>query len=224
MHTLLEKHDGKPIDESDHKASNEALAAEQLADKDPHARADQAHESRLLTKNQISEMALGIRELSKKLSQIRLKLNVRNVFILGKAHDETLIKFQRETAEWILAKHSRYNVYEYTQTLIGHLANSCSYVEDKLESNRIFDSDGLMAVEPSYRSRLKYWNNELCDKKPQTFDIVLAVSTISVGFCKSLIIDRFTSSAETVQSSTPRGCSSASCLRYSPSHLGPLAS
>ena len=80
-------------------------------DKDPHAHAEQTQHSRLLTKKQISDMALGIRELSKKLAQIRLKLHVKNIFILGKAHDETLIKHSRETADWLLTKDANYNVY-----------------------------------------------------------------------------------------------------------------
>ncbi|KAF1846867.1 ATP-NAD kinase [Cucurbitaria berberidis CBS 394.84] len=159
VHTLLEKHDGKPIDDTEQTASHEGLVAEHRIDKDPLSHAGQTHHSRLLTKNQISEMALGIRELSKKLAQIRLKLNVRNIFILAKAHDETLIKYTRETADWVLAKNSRYNVY----------------VEDKLEKNRIFDAEGLLGKNQSYQSRLKYWTNELCAKRPQTFDIVLAL-------------------------------------------------
>jgi NAD+ kinase len=100
VHTLLEKHDGHvPMKED---ASYEGLAQERLVDKDPHNHSDQSQHSRLLTKKQISDMAFGIRELSKKLAQIRLKLNVRNVFILGKAHDETLISHARETTTWLL--------------------------------------------------------------------------------------------------------------------------
>jgi predicted transcriptional regulator len=56
-------------------------------------------------------MAFGIRELSKKLAQIRLKLHVKNIFILGKAHDETLIKHSRETVDWLLSKEEGYKVY-----------------------------------------------------------------------------------------------------------------
>lgn len=56
-------------------------------------------------------MAFGIRELSKKLAQIRLKLHVKNVFILGKAHDETLIQHSRETTDWLLTKDKNYRVY-----------------------------------------------------------------------------------------------------------------
>lgn len=108
VHTLLEKHDGIPA--KDQSVSYEGLAQEKRMDKDPHSHAEQSHHSRLLTKKQISDMAFGIRELSKKLAQIRLKLYVRNVFILGKAHDETLIQHSRETTEWLLTKNSEYRV------------------------------------------------------------------------------------------------------------------
>lgn len=64
---------------------------------------DQATHSRLLTKRQLSDMAWGVRELSKKLGSLRLKLQVRNVFLLTKAHDETLIIYTREVARWLLA-------------------------------------------------------------------------------------------------------------------------
>jgi NAD+ kinase len=147
----------------DHKASYEGLAQEKRVDKDPHSHAEQTQHSRLLTKKQISDMALGIRELSKKLAQIRLKLQVRNIFILGKAHDETLIRHSRETAEWLLTKDEKYKVY----------------VEQTLEDNKTFDAAGLLEKDPSYKERLKYWTNELCAQKPQTFDIVLAVRFMS---------------------------------------------
>lgn len=105
-------------------------------------------------------MAFGIRELSKKLAQIRLKLHVRNIFILAKAHDETLIKHTRETVDWLLTKNSKYKVY----------------VEETLENNKLFDAKDLLKKHPEYEGRLKFWTNELCHNKPQTFDIALAVS------------------------------------------------
>ena len=55
-------------------------------------------------------MAFGIRELAKKLAQIRVKLNVQNIFILTKAHDESLIADTRETTEWLLTKNKGYRV------------------------------------------------------------------------------------------------------------------
>lgn len=60
--------------------------------------------SRLLTKKQLSDMAWGVRELSKTLGGIRLKLRVKTVFLLTKAHDETLIEYTREVAAWLLSK------------------------------------------------------------------------------------------------------------------------
>lgn len=60
--------------------------------------------SRLLTKRQLSDMAWGVRELSKTLGTLRLKLRVKTVFLLTKAHDETLIGYTREVATWLLNK------------------------------------------------------------------------------------------------------------------------
>ena len=59
-------------------------------------------QSRLLTKKQLSEMAMGIRELSKKLSHIRMKLHVRSIFILTKVHDEELVLDTQEIVLWLL--------------------------------------------------------------------------------------------------------------------------
>jgi NAD+ kinase len=160
VHTLLEKHDG--MEQQDRNASYEGLAQERTLDKDPHGHAEQSHHSRLLTKKQISDMAFSIRELSKKLAQIRLKLNVRNIFILAKAHDETLIRHTRETVGWLLTKNPNYRVY----------------VEETLAHNKLFDAKGLLEKDPSYEGRLRFWTNELCHDKPQTFDIALAVSSL----------------------------------------------
>lgn len=65
---------------------------------------DQNVHSRLLTKRQLSEMAIGVRELSKKLGSIRLKLKVTTIFLLTKAHDSDLIELTRNIAAWLLAK------------------------------------------------------------------------------------------------------------------------
>jgi len=157
VHELLEKHDGVPAQQNGQ--SYEGLAQERLVDKDPNSNAEATQHSRLLTKKQISDMAFGIRELSTKLSQIRLKLHVKNIFILGKAHDESLIKNTRETVEWLFMKSSAYKVY----------------VEHTLEDNKIFDKKSLLDKDASYEARLKFWTNELAEEKPQMFDIVLAL-------------------------------------------------
>jgi len=173
VHSLLEKHEG--VNMGDHNASYEGLSQERRMDKDPHAHAEQTQHSRLLTKKQISDMAFGIRELSKKLAQIRLKLHVQNIFILGKAHDETLIHHSREVTDWLLTKDENYRVYVVFERINVLWLTARSYIEHTLEDNKIFDAPGLLEKNPAYQGRLKYWTDELCSQKPQTFDIVLAV-------------------------------------------------
>lgn len=131
--------------------------------------------SRLLTKKQLSDMAWGVRELSKRLGSIRLKLKVKTVFLLTKAHDETLIGNTREVAKWLLSadREVRYNVW----------------VEDNLRENKKFDSKGLLDfLDKEYKEkakdspenwrlerRLKYWKNDICKTKPHTFDFVVTL-------------------------------------------------
>jgi NAD+ kinase len=59
-------------------------------------------DSRMLSKKQLSDMAYGIRELSKNLAHMKLKLKVQNVFILGKAHDNLVVEHTRELVVWLL--------------------------------------------------------------------------------------------------------------------------
>lgn len=158
VHSLLERHDGKPI--QDVGLSYEGLAQEHHVDKDPHNHKDQIHHSRLLTKKQISDMAFGIRELSKKLAQLRLQLSVRNVFVLGKAQDDKLVGYERELVEWLLGTYPDMNVY----------------VEETMKEHHVFDTEGLLSQHASFRERLRWWNVKLCQEQPQMFDIVLAVS------------------------------------------------
>jgi NAD+ kinase len=89
----------------------EAINAERKQDKDPEGNEPSQHvQSRLLTKRQLSEMAMGIRELAKKLAHLQLKLKIKNIFILAKVHDQTLIQHTRELAGWLLEKDEHYNV------------------------------------------------------------------------------------------------------------------
>lgn len=60
--------------------------------------------SRLLTKKELSDMARGVRELSKKLGSIRLRLHVKSVFLLIKAHDPSLIEKAKDMVDWLLSK------------------------------------------------------------------------------------------------------------------------
>ncbi|KAM3087242.1 hypothetical protein ACMFMG_001346 [Clarireedia jacksonii] len=120
-------------------------------------------------------MAWGVRELSKRLGSIRLKLKVRTVFLLTKAHDEELIENTREVARWLLSpeRQVRYTVY----------------VEENLRENKRFNASGLLeelekleqaaGIPKSngdrHTRRLRYWTNEMCRNRPHTFDFLVSL-------------------------------------------------
>ncbi|KAI9830479.1 MAG: hypothetical protein M1826_004716 [Phylliscum demangeonii] len=122
---------------------------------------ESAAHSRFLTKRQLSDIALGVRELSKHLGGIRLKLHVQKVFVLTKAYDESLIANTRDLARWLLS------------AKLG--ASFVVYVEETLEKNPKFDADAIEAENPSARGRLRYWTKEMCGGKRQIFDFVITL-------------------------------------------------
>jgi NAD+ kinase len=120
-----------------------------------------ATQSRLLTKKQLSDMAMSVRSLAKKLGSLKVKMNIRTVFLLTKAYDKTLISKTQEVARWLLSR----------ERDVPYIV----YVEDTMEDNETFDAKGLLAEDESYGPRLKYWNNELAKRKPHTFDFVVTL-------------------------------------------------
>ncbi|KAI0459828.1 ATP-NAD kinase-like domain-containing protein [Xylaria acuta] len=133
--------------------------------------------SRLLTKKQLTEMAWGVRELSRRLGMVRLKFRVENIFLLTKPYDEDLIPKTRELAKWLLSKDRsvRYTIY----------------IQDTLKGNKRFDLPGLIeelrseyieAAEmdqdtPSEAMgrRIRFWAEDMCRKRPHTFDFIITL-------------------------------------------------
>ncbi|KAH7251724.1 ATP-NAD kinase-like domain-containing protein [Fusarium tricinctum] len=133
--------------------------------------------SRLLTKQQLSDMAWGVRELSRRLSSMRIRFKVKSIFILTKIYDQDLIPKTRELVKWLL-QHS----HEVAYTV---------YVQDKLRSNKKFDVNGVIdevskgyveagkmdeqAVKEALTKRLRYWDENMCRTRPHTFDFVISL-------------------------------------------------
>lgn len=86
--------------------------------------------NRGMTKKELSDMALGVRELSKRLGMIgfkfrgkkliylggaRMKLRVKTIIIITKKHDHALVAMTRQVTEWLLhhseGKKEPYSVY-----------------------------------------------------------------------------------------------------------------
>ena len=120
-----------------------------------------ATQSRLLTKKQLSEMAMSVRSLAKKLGSLKVKLKIKTVFLLTKAHDQTLIGKTREVTRWLLSK----------ERDVPYII----FVENTLEKNKTFDAEGLLAEDPTYKGRLRYWDNDLAKRRPHTFDFVITL-------------------------------------------------
>lgn len=142
--------------------------------------AGQAHESihsRLLTKRQLTEMAWGVRELSRRLGMLRLRFKVEHIFLLTKPYDEDLIPKTRELAKWLLSKDRdvRYTIY----------------IQDVLKENKRFDLPGLAEeIRSEYidagemdqdtpvdavSRRIRFWTEEMCRRRPHTFDFIITL-------------------------------------------------
>ncbi|KAI1391516.1 ATP-NAD kinase [Hypoxylon trugodes] len=133
--------------------------------------------SRLLTKKELTDMAWGVRELSRRLGSIRLKFKARRIFLLTKAYDRELIPKTRAVAKWLLSKDRdvRYIVY----------------VEESLEENEEFDAPGLLrelqqedddgnhidghTPKSAVDSRLRFWTEKICRRRPHTFDFIITL-------------------------------------------------
>ncbi|KAJ6019325.1 hypothetical protein N7522_001392 [Penicillium canescens] len=106
-------------------------------------------------------MAYNVRKLSKKLGSIRLKLTVKNVFVVCKAQDESLVSLTRKVTRWLLSK-DRDSLYVV-------------YVERRLETHPDFGALQLVEDEPSAQDRLKYWDPKLAHERPHLFDFVITL-------------------------------------------------
>ncbi|KAI8298690.1 NAD(+) kinase [Colletotrichum sp. SAR11_59] len=137
---------------------------------------DELH-SRLLTKKQLSEMAWGVRELSRRLSSMRIRFRVKTIFVLTKIHDPDLIIRTRELVKWLLS-HERdvgYTVYVGENFKESKKFNAPGLVEElkkeHVEAGRmkVDDSDEVLS------KRLRYWNEDMCRNRPHMFDFVITL-------------------------------------------------
>lgn len=133
--------------------------------------------SRLLTKKQLTEMAWGVRELSRRLGTARLKFKAEHIFLLTKIYDEDLIPKTRELAKWLLGKDRN----------VRHTV----YIEDALKNNKRFDLPGLVEeLRSEYMEagemdrdtpteamsrRIRVWTEDMCRKRPHTFDFIITL-------------------------------------------------
>ncbi|KAF3903489.1 hypothetical protein ABW20_dc0108545 [Dactylellina cionopaga] len=117
--------------------------------------------SRILTKKQLADMAVGVRELSKHLGNLRMKLPRKNlrIVIVAKTSDHANVLHTRELLEWLLTEFEDFVIY----------------IEDILENSHIMDINSLVAKSSSFGDRIHYWTPEFCTKHPHLFDLVISL-------------------------------------------------
>ncbi|KAK7204247.1 ATP-NAD kinase-like domain-containing protein [Myxozyma melibiosi] len=133
----------------------------------PHKGARKHHlshySSSALTKKQLAEMAYSVRDLSKYLGTLRIKMRVKKIIVVAKLFDKETIAKASEFVDWILG----YRDDHHHQYII--------YVEDILKDNALFDSAKMVKNDPSKQDRLRYWTPDICHDTPQIFDLVVTL-------------------------------------------------
>jgi len=66
-----------------------------------------------LSKSELGELALGIRELGKKLSAVRLEVKVQKILIVTKAHDDAVVRKTHQLVSWLLSEKHNYSTIVY---------------------------------------------------------------------------------------------------------------
>lgn len=117
-----------------------------------------------LSHSRLVQTATGVREVSKQLQRRPIKRAVRNVMIVTKARDNSLVHLTRELAEWLLSS-PRY----------GSEVGVNVYVDAKLRNSKRFDAAGLVQKDPRFTQMLQYWTPDLCWTSPDKFDLVLTL-------------------------------------------------
>ncbi|KAI5811107.1 ATP-NAD kinase-like domain-containing protein [Peziza echinospora] len=116
--------------------------------------------SRTLTKIQLTDLALGVRELSKRFVSMEIRMKVKTFFLLTKPREKDLTQYTREVIYWLLSN-------EKEQYIV--------YIDEKLKGCEELDTDGLIKENPTFANRIHYWTPELCVKRPHTFDFVITL-------------------------------------------------
>ncbi|KAJ5280557.1 hypothetical protein N7478_005929 [Penicillium angulare] len=117
-----------------------------------------------LSHSRLVQTATGVREVSKQLQRRPIKRAVRNVMIVTKARDNSLVHLTRELAEWLLST-PRY----------GSDLGVNVYVDAKLRNSKRFDTPGLLQKEPRFAQMLQFWTPDMCWTSPDKFDLVLTL-------------------------------------------------
>ncbi|CAI2163498.1 2939_t:CDS:2 [Funneliformis geosporum] len=114
--------------------------------------------------SKLAETAVGVREISKKLGQARIKCEVKTIMIVTKPGDLRLINLTRELA-----------LYLITTPRFGKGHGVTVYVDKNLKNSERFDFSGMLKSSPLVKDYLKFWTHKLCADRAEIFNFVLTL-------------------------------------------------
>lgn len=125
---------------------------------------EEIQEDDQLSHSRLMQTAAGVREVSRQLQRRPLKRAVRNIMIITKARDNTLVTLTKELAEWLLST-PRY----------GKDVGVNVYVDNKLRKSKRFALNTTLEKDERFRDMLRFWTPALCLEKPELFDLVITL-------------------------------------------------
>ncbi|KAK5170092.1 NAD(+) kinase [Saxophila tyrrhenica] len=117
-----------------------------------------------LSHSRLMQTAAMVREVGKKLQRKPLRRAAKNVMIITKARDNTLVTLTRELTQWLMET-PRY----------GKDTGVNVWVDQKLKNSKRFDIEGLYAHNDRFEHQLRFWSPALCLEKPEMFDLVVTL-------------------------------------------------
>lgn len=112
-------------------------------------------------KENISEMVLSVRDLSKNLSNVSMHLEFHNIMLVSKITDSSLVPVTRDFALWLLG----------TVAPTGSLN---IYVQDILRTHEKFEYNRLKEQWPELMDRLGFWTSD-GSENGNKYDLVVAL-------------------------------------------------
>ena len=117
-----------------------------------------------LSHSRLMQTAASVREVSRQLQRRPLKRAVRNIMVITKARDNTLVTLTRELTLWLLST-PRY----------GKEVGVNVWVDSKLRNSTRFNAKGVLAQDERFKDMLHFWTPALCLERPELFDLVITL-------------------------------------------------
>ncbi|KAK4231748.1 ATP-NAD kinase-like domain-containing protein [Podospora fimiseda] len=125
---------------------------------------DEIKNDEYMSHSRLVQTASSVREVSRQLQRRPIKRAIKNIMIVTKARDNTLVLLTRELAQWLLRTPRH-----------GSDVGVNVYVDAKLRHSKRFNAPSIIEDDPRFEHMLKYWTPDLCWSQPEKFDLVLTL-------------------------------------------------